>query len=178
MHQENGMARLKYKIPTRGLLGFRSEFLTLTRGMGIMNYIFLEFDEFAGEIKNRKNGALVSMENGVAVAYALFSLQERGKLFLGPQSKIYEGQIIGEHSRERDLMVNPARTKKLTNMRAAGSDENIILTPPVQMSLEDCISYINDDELVEITPKSIRLRKMLLQELQRRRAKPAELKVS
>jgi GTP-binding protein len=117
------------------------------------------------------------MENGVAVAYALFSLQDRGKLFLGPQAKIYEGQIIGEHSRERDLMVNPSRTKKLTNMRAAGSDENIILTPPIQMSLEECIAYINDDELVEITPSSIRLRKMLLREIERRRMKRPELKV-
>ncbi len=178
MHQDNGMARLKYKIPTRGLLGFRSEFLTMTRGMGIMNYIFLEFDDYAGDIKNRKNGALVSMENGVAVAYALFNLQERGKLFLGPQAKIYEGMIVGEHSRDFDLMVNPTKTKKLTNMRAAGSDENIILTPPVQMSLEDCISYINNDELVEITPSNIRLRKTLLREIDRRRSKPAGVKVS
>jgi GTP-binding protein len=178
LHQENGMARLLYKIPTRGLLGFRSEFLTMTRGMGIMNYIFLEFDVYAGEIKNRKNGALVSMENGVAVAYALFNLQERGKLFLGPQSKIYEGQIVGEHSRDRDLMVNPTKTKKLTNMRAAGSDENIILVPPVHMSLEDCISYINDDELVEITPTNIRLRKIMLREIERRRMKSPELKAS
>ena len=177
MHQENGMARIKYKIPTRGLLGFRSEILTLTRGMGMMNYVFLEFDEYAGDIKNRKNGVLVTMENCTTVAYALFNLQERGRLFMGPQIKIYEGQIVGENARDQDMVVNPGKTKKLTNMRAAGSDENIILTPPVQMSLEDCISYINDDELVEITPENIRLRKVYLKEIDRRRAKNPALKV-
>jgi GTP-binding protein len=171
MFQENGMARIIYKIPTRGLLGFRSEFLTLTRGMGIMNYIFLQFDEYAGEIKNRKNGVLIAMEQCTTVAYALFNLQERGRFFYGPQVKVYEGQIIGEHSRDNDLVVNPGKCKKLTNLRASGSDENIILTPKVEMSLEDCISYINDDELVEITPENIRLRKIYLKEIQRRRAK-------
>jgi GTP-binding protein len=177
MHQENGMARIKYKIPTRGLLGFRSEFLTDTRGMGIMNYVFLEFDEYAGEIRNRKNGVLIAMEECTTVAYALFFLQERGKLFYGPQVKVYEGQLIGEHSRENDLVVNPGKGKKLTNMRASGSDENIILTPATEMTLEKCISYINDDELVEVTPQSIRLRKILLKELDRRRAKSASMKV-
>jgi len=173
MHQDNGMARLKYKIPTRGLLGFRSEFLTETRGMGIMNYVFLTFDEYAGEIKNRGRGVLIAMEECMTVAYALFNLQERGKLFLGPGEKVYTGQIIGEHSREADIIVNPAKGKKLTNMRASGSDDAVILTPHVRMSLEECIAYINDDELVEVTPQSIRLRKQILNGLERKRAKNA-----
>ncbi len=173
MKQENGMARLRYKIPTRGLLGFRSEFLTETRGMGVMNYVFLSFDRYAGEIKNRTKGVMIAMQECTTVAYALFNLQERGRLFLGPGERVYEGQIIGEHSRETDLVVNPAKGKKLTNMRASGSDDAVILTPHVEMSLEECISYINDDELVEITPVSIRLRKLILADLERRRAKPA-----
>ena len=173
MRQDNGMARLKYKIPTRGLLGFRSEFLTETRGMGIMNYVFLGFDEFAGEIKNRDKGVLIAMEECTTVAYALFNLQERGRLFLGPGEKVYSGQIIGEHSREADIIVNPAKGKKLTNMRAAGSDDAVILTPYVRMTLEECIAYINDDELVEVTPQSIRLRKQILNGLERKRAKNA-----
>jgi len=167
------MARLKYKIPTRGLLGFRSEFLTETRGMGVMNYVFLAFDDYAGEIKNRTRGVLVAMEECTTVAYALFNLQERGSLFLGPGEKVYGGQIIGENAREADLVVNPAKGKKLTNMRASGSDDAVLLTPYVQMTLEDCIAYINDDELVEITPKSIRLRKMILGGLERKRSKNA-----
>ena len=171
MHQEGGVARLKYKIPTRGLLGFKSEFMTDTKGTGILNYIFLEYDEYAGDIKNRNNGALLAMELGTTAGYALFSLQERGKLFLGPGEKVYAGQVIGEHSRENDLVVNACKGKKLTNMRAAGSDDNIILTPPDTMSLEKCIAYINDDELVEVTPISIRMRKALLDELSRKRAK-------
>ncbi len=173
MNQKNGMARLKYKIPTRGLLGFRSEFLTETRGMGVMNYVFLGFAPFAGEIRNRTKGVIIAMDHCPTVAYALFNLQERGRLFLGPGEKVYEGQIIGEHSRETDLVVNPAKGKKLTNMRAAGSDDAVILTPHVRMTLEECISYINDDELVEVTPQSIRLRKQILAELERRRANPA-----
>ena len=159
MAQDRGMARLTYKIPTRSLLGFRSQFMTDTKGLGIMNYVFAEYGPYAGEIVNRVNGALVVMENCTTVAYALFNLQDRGRLFLGPQVKVYKGQIIGENARSADMVVNPAKGKKLTNMRASGSDENVVLTPPVQMSLEDCIAYINDDELVEITPQSIRLRK-------------------
>jgi GTP-binding protein len=155
-----GMNRLVYKIPTRGLLGFRKEFMTDTKGMGIMNYVFAEYGPFAGEIKNRKNGVLITMEGcSTTVAYALFNLQDRGRLFMGAGEKVYPGQIIGENARDNDMVVNPAKGKKLTNMRASGSDENVVLTPPVNMSLEDCISYINDDELVEVTPKAIRLRK-------------------
>jgi len=159
MSQNNGMARIVYKLPTRGLLGFRTQFMTDTKGMGIMNYVFAEYGPYAGEIKNRNNGALVVMETSTTVAYALFNLQDRGRLFLGAGVKVYAGQIIGENSRSNDMVVNPAKGKKLTNMRASGSDENVVLTPPVMMSLEDCIAYINDDELVEVTPQSIRLRK-------------------
>jgi GTP-binding protein len=159
MNQDNGMARLIYKIPTRGLLGFRSEFLTDTKGMGIMNYVFLEYGPLAGEIRNRNKGVLVAKESCTTVAYALFNLEDRGKLFYGPGTRVYGGQIIGEHCRTQDLVVYPAKGKKLTNMRASGSDENVILTPPTKMSLEECISYINEDELVEVTPEAIRLRK-------------------
>ncbi len=162
MHQANGMNRLVYKIPTRGLLGYRSEFMTATKGLGMMNYVFAEYGPYAGDIINRVNGVLTSMETCTTVAYALFNLQDRGRLFLGPGVKVYTGQIIGENARNQDMVVNPAKGKKLTNMRASGSDENVVLTPPVQMSLEDCIAYINDDELVEVTPLSIRLRKKKL----------------
>jgi len=161
MHQADGlgMARLVFKIPTRGLLGFRSEFMTLTKGMGIMNYVFSEYGPHAGDIRNRKNGVLVVKQNCATIAYALFNLQERGRLFFGPGVPVYAGQILGEHCRENDLVVNPAKGKKLTNMRAAGSDETVILNSPLEMRLEECMSYINDDELVEITPQAIRLRK-------------------
>jgi GTP-binding protein len=176
MHQNNGMVRMKYRVPTRGLIGFRSEFMTETKGMGTMSYIFDGYDRYAGEMKNRNNGALVVMEECNSVAYALFNLQERGQLFIGPGEKVYGGQIIGEHSRENDLVINPAKGKKLTNMRASGTDDAVILTPFRKMSLEDCISYINEDELVEITPLSIRLRKIVLDETQRKRAKIAASK--
>ena len=159
MNTQNGMVRLKFKIPTRGLLGYRSEFMTDTKGMGMMSYVFAEYGPWAGEIKNRINGVLLVKEPCTAVAYALFNLQDRGKLFVYPGDPLYQGQIIGECSRPADLVVNPAKGKKLTNMRASGSDEAVILTPPTDMTLEDCIAYINDDELVEVTPKSIRLRK-------------------
>lgn len=159
MNTQNGMVRMKFKIPTRGLLGYRSEFMTDTKGMGMMSYVFAEYGPWAGEIKNRINGVLLVKEPCTAVAYALFNLQERGKLFVGPGAPLYQGQIVGECSRPSDLVVNPAKGKKLTNMRASGSDEAVILTPPKVMTLEDCIAYINDDELVEVTPESIRLRK-------------------
>ncbi|MBN2383957.1 translational GTPase TypA [bacterium] len=154
------MTRLIYHIPTRGLLGFKSEFLTETKGMGVMNHIFHKYGPYAGPLKNRKNGVLIAKENCTTVSYALFNLQARGKLFLPPQVPVYKSQIVGEHSRPNDLVVNPAKGKKLSNMRSAGSDENIVLIPPQKMTLEDCIDFINDDEVVEVTPKSIRLRKM------------------
>lgn len=159
MHQENGLARLVFKVPTRGLLGYRSEFLTDTRGMGTMNYVFLEYGAYSGEIRTRVNGVMVAKETCTTVAYGLFGLQDRGIMFVGPGVNVYRGQIVGEHCRSNDLVVNPGKEKKLSNMRAAGSDENVILIPAREMSLEDCISYINDDELVEVTPKAIRLRK-------------------
>ena len=158
MNRRNEMVRLVYKVPTRGLIGFRSEFLTDTKGMGVMNYVFAGYGPFAGEIVNRTSGTLVVKDTCTTVAYALFNLQERGRLFLGPGVKVYGGQIIGEHCRAGNLVVNPAKGKKLTNMRAAGSDENVILTPPHRLSLEDCIAFINDHELVEVTPAAIRLR--------------------
>ncbi len=159
MGTETGMVRMVFNIPTRGLLGYRSEFMTDTRGMGMMSYVFSEYGPHAGEIINRVNGVLVVKEACTAVAYALFNLQDRGRMFVKPGAPLYQGQIVGEHARPADLVVNPAKGKKLTNMRASGSDEAVILTPPVAMTLEDCIAYINDDELVEVTPQSIRLRK-------------------
>ena len=160
METNNGMTRLVYVVPTRGLLGYRSEFLTDTHGMGVMNYIFHGYLPYVGELNHRTRGAMVSLGTGDSNAYALWNLQERGTLFIGAPVPVYAGQIIGEHCREGDLMVNPLKAKKLSNMRASGSDDAIILTPPRKMSLEDCLSFINDDELVEVTPKSIRLRKM------------------
>jgi GTP-binding protein len=158
MTRRNDIIRMIYKVPTRGLIGFRNEFLTDTKGMGVMNYVFAGYGPFAGQISNRISGALVAKDACTTVAYALFNLQERGRLFLGPGVKVYGGQIIGEHCRPGDLVVNPAKGKKLTNMRASGTDEHVILTPPQRLSLEDCIAFINDDELVEVTPAAIRLR--------------------
>ncbi|CAG34803.1 translational GTPase TypA [Desulfotalea psychrophila] len=155
----NGMVRLIYKIPTRGLLGYKSQFMTDTKGMGMMAYVFSEYGPYAGDIINRVNGVLIAKETCVAVAFALFNLQDRGYLIVKPGDPLYAGQIVGEHARAADLVVNPAKGKKLTNMRASGSDEAVILVPAKAMTLEDCIAYINDDELVEVTPQSIRLRK-------------------
>jgi GTP-binding protein len=171
MTQDGNRTRIIYKIPTRGLLGYQSEFMTITKGLGVMNYVFDEYGPYSGDIKSRKNGVLIANEPCNTIAFALFNLQERGQLFMGPGEYVYEGQIIGEHSRDNDLVVNPGKGKKLTNMRASGSDESVVLTPPTRMSLEQIISYITNDELVEITPKSIRIRKRLLKESDRKRAK-------
>jgi GTP-binding protein len=165
----NGRARLEYRVPARGLIGFQGEFMTLTRGTGLISHIFDGFAPVKGEIPDRHNGVLVSNENGEAVAYALFNLQERGRLFVSPGEKLYEGMIIGIHSRENDLVVNPIKTKKLTNIRAAGKDDAILLTPPIQLTLEYAVEFIADDELVEVTPVSIRIRKRFLKETDRRR---------
>ena len=167
MHQEGDRVRMVYSVPTRGLLGYRSEFMSDTRGMGVMSYIFCGYKNHVGPMRNRKNGVLISMDNCTTVAYALFNLQNRGKLFLGPGVAVYRGQIVGEHCRENDLTVNPAKGKQLTNIRAAGSDENVILTPPVRLSLEDCIAYINEDERVEVTPANIRLKKISIDKARR-----------
>ncbi|NYT38401.1 translational GTPase TypA [Allopusillimonas soli] len=165
-----GRTRLEYRIPARGLIGFQSEFLTLTRGTGLMSHIF---DDYApmreGGVGERRNGVLISQDDGAAVAYALWKLQERGRMFVSPQDPLYEGMIIGIHSRDNDLVVNPIKEKKLTNVRASGKDEHIDLVTPIQLTLEYAVEFISDDELVEVTPKSIRLRKRYLQEHERRR---------
>jgi GTP-binding protein len=171
---DNGRVRLDYRVPARGLIGFQGEFLTLTRGTGLMSHIFDGFAPVKGDIPERHNGVLISNENGVAVAYALFSLQERGRLFVSPGEKLYEGMIIGIHSRDNDLVVNPIRTKKLTNIRAAGKDDAILLTPPIPLTLEYAVEFIADDELVEVTPVSIRIRKRYLKEQERKRAARAD----
>jgi len=169
-----GRARLEYRVPARGLIGFQGEFLTLTRGTGLMSHIFDGFAPLKGEIPDRHNGVLVSNEHGEAVAYALFNLQERGRLFVAPGEKLYEGMIIGIHSRDNDLVVNPIKTKKLTNIRAAGKDDAILLTPPIELTLEYAVEFIADDELVEVTPTSIRIRKRFLKEQDRKRASRAD----
>jgi GTP-binding protein len=168
-----GRARLDYRIPARGLIGFQSEFMTLTRGTGVMSHVFDEYAPAKGEMAERRNGVLVSQDDGAAVAYALWKLQERGRMFVSPGDPVYEGMIVGIHSRDNDLVVNPIRTKQLTNIRAAGKDEAIDLTPPIGLTLEYAVEFIAGDELAEITPKSIRLRKRLLKEHERRRAERA-----
>jgi GTP-binding protein len=171
-----GRTRLSFIIPTRGLIGFRTQFMSMTSGTGILTHIFDHFGPVkAGDIGSRINGVMVSMVKGKTLAYALFSLQERGRLFIEPNIEVYEGMIVGLHSRENDLVVNPTKAKQLTNIRAAGSDENIILTPPIRHSLEQAMEFIDSDELVEITPNHIRLRKQLLLESDRKRAsRPAK----
>ncbi len=161
--------RLIFKVPSRGLIGYHGQFLTETRGTGVLNRIFHSYDLFKGIIKSRRNGVLIATEQGNAIAYALFNIQERGKLFINPQVKVYQGMIIGENSRENDLEVNVLKGKKLTNVRASGSDEAVKLTPPIKMSLEDMMSFIKDDELLEITPQSLRLRKKFLNSVERKR---------
>ncbi len=165
-----GRVRLDYRVPARGLIGFQGEFLTMTRGTGLMSHVFDGFDAVKGDIPDRHNGVLVSNEQGEAVAYALWNLQERGRLFVKPGDKLYEGMIVGIHSRENDLVVNPIKTKKLTNIRAAGKDDAILLTPPIELTLEFAVEFIADDELVEVTPSSIRIRKRILKESDRKRA--------
>jgi GTP-binding protein len=168
-----GRVRLDYRIPARGLIGFQSDFLTLTRGTGVMSHVFDDYGPMKPEITERRNGVLVSAEDGEAVAYALWKLQERGRMFVDPGEPLYEGMIVGLHSRDNDLVVNPVKTKQLTNIRAAGKDEAILLTPPIRHTLESAVEFIADDELVEITPKSIRIRKRLLLENERKRASRA-----
>jgi GTP-binding protein len=167
---EKGRVRLDYRIPARGLIGFQGEFLTTTRGTGVMSHVFDDYGPYRGELADRRNGVLVSQDDGEAVAYALWKLQERGRMFVSPGEKLYEGMIIGIHSRENDLVVNPVREKKLTNVRASGKDEHIDLVTPIELTLEKAVEFIADDELVEITPTSIRLRKRYLVEHERRRA--------
>jgi GTP-binding protein len=164
-----GKTRIIAHVPSRGLIGYHGEFLTDTRGTGVLNRVFHSWSEYKGSIPGRRAGVLISMEDGEAVAYALWNLEERGRMFLGPQAKIYQGMIIGEHSRDNDLEVNPLKGKKLTNVRASGTDDAVRLTPHINFSLEEAIAYINDDELVEVTPESIRLRKRYLDPHERKR---------
>ena len=170
-----GRVRLEYRIPARGLIGFQSLFMTMCRGTGIMSHVYDEYGPIKqGDVGERRSGAIISQDDGAAVAYALWKIQERGRLFVNPGDALYEGMIIGEHSRENDIVVNPIKGKQLTNIRASGTDEAIRLVPPVRLTLESAVEFINDDELVEITPKSIRLRKRWLKEFERRRASRAE----
>ncbi len=173
MRTEDGHSRMEYKIPTRGLLGFRGDFIIETRGEGILNHSFYTYEPYKGEIPGRARGSMISMLAGESTAYDLFNLQERGKLFIGHATKMYEGMIIGESAKDQDLVVNVTKGKKLTNMRASGTDEAVNLTPITPMTLEQALEYIDEDELVEITPTSIRLRKKILNENERKRAKSA-----
>ncbi|MEK6298839.1 MAG: translational GTPase TypA, partial [Paraburkholderia tropica] len=166
-----GRTRLEYRIPARGLIGFQGEFMTLTRGTGLMSHVFDAYGPVKeGTLGERRNGVLISQDDGAAVAYALWKLQDRGRMFVKPGDALYEGMIIGIHSRDNDLVVNPIKGKQLTNVRASGTDEAVRLVPPIQMSLEYAVEFIDDDELVEVTPQSIRLRKRHLKEHERRRA--------
>jgi GTP-binding protein len=165
-----GRVRLDYRITARGLIGFQGQFMTMTRGTGIMSHVFDDYAPAKGDLEEHRNGVLVSQDDGAAVAYALWKLQERGRMFVSPGDPVYEGMIIGIHSRDNDLVVNPIKTKQLTNIRAAGKDEAIDLTPPIQLTLEYAVEFIADDELAEITPQSIRLRKRHLKEHERKRA--------
>ena len=166
-----GRVRIEYRIPARGLIGFQGEFMNLTRGTGLMSHVF---DEYAplkeGGVAGRRNGVLISQEDGEAVAYALWKLQDRGRMFVSPGDRLYEGMVIGVHTRDNDLVVNPTKGKQLTNVRASGTDEAVRLTPPIELTLESAVEFITDDELVEITPKNIRIRKRYLKEHERKRA--------
>ena len=169
MNSENGFTRLEYMVPTRGLLGYRTEFINDTRGEGSMVRRFSDFEPYKGEIPQRINGVGIAQEHGTATPYALSNISERIKLFIEPGTEVYEGMIIGMNSRNDDMVVNPCKAKKATNMRAAGNDDAVKLAPPVVFSLEEALEFINSDELVEIVPDDIRLRKKLLKELDRRR---------
>ena len=169
-----GRVRIEYRVSARGLIGFQSEFMNATRGTGLQSHIFDGYAPLAGDIPDRHNGVLISSEPGSAVAYSLFSLQERGRLFVSHGEAVYEGMVIGIHSRENDLVVNPIKTKKLSNVRAAGKDDALILTPPIELTLEYAVEFIADDELVEVTPKNIRIRKRMLLEHERKRASRVE----
>jgi GTP-binding protein len=165
-----GRTRLEYRIPARGLIGFQGEFMNLTRGTGLMSHVFDGYSPLKGDVPERRNGVLISQEDGEAVAYALWKLQERGRMFVSPGDKLYEGMVIGIHSRDNDLVVNPIKGKQLTNVRASGTDEAVRLVPPIELTLEYAVEFIAEDELVEVTPKSIRIRKRFLKEHERKKA--------
>jgi GTP-binding protein len=165
-----GRVRLDYRIPARGLIGFQTDFMNMTRGTGLKSNVFDEYSPVRGEIAGRRNGVLISAEKGDAVAYALWKLQDRGRMIVSPGDRLYEGMVIGLHSRDNDLVVNPIKGKQLTNVRSSGTDEAVALVPPIQITLESAIEMIEDDELVEITPKTIRIRKRFLLEHERKKA--------
>ena len=169
-HYDNGRVRLEFEVPSRGLIGFRSQFLTDTRGTGIANFSFLGYQPYKGDIPTRTKGALIAMETGTTRGYALDGLQPRGTLFVKPAQEVYEGMIIGEHTRDNDLAVNPCKQKKLTNMRSSGTDDALKLSPPRVMNLETCMEWIKPDELIEVTPNSIRLRKKVLRATLRKKS--------
>ena len=169
--QVGNKTRLIFHAPSRGLIGYHSEFLTDTRGTGVMNRIFFAYEPYKGEIESHRNGVLISSENGTAVAYSLWKLQDRGPMFIEHNSPVYVGMIIGEHTKSNDLEVNPTKSKQLTNIRAAGKDDAIDLIPPRKLSLEQALSYIQQDELLEVTPKSLRLRKKILDPILRKRSR-------
>ncbi|MEI6722528.1 MAG: translational GTPase TypA, partial [Betaproteobacteria bacterium] len=164
-----GRVRLDYRIPARGLIGFQTEFMTMTRGTGVLSHVFDEYAPMKGESSDRRAGALISGDDGEAVAYALWKLQERGRMFVNPGDPVYEGMVVGIHTRDNDLIINPVKEKHLTNVRSSGKDDAIVLTPPIKLTLESAVEFIADDELVEVTPKSIRIRKRYLQEHERRK---------
>ena len=170
MEPKGDLMHLEFEIPSRGIIGLRNQILTLTAGEAIMSHRFIRFDAWKGEIPSRIKGVLVSHGQGTTIPFALFKLQDRGKFFLPPGVEVYEGQVIGENTRENDLIVNVIKTKKLTNMRSSGADDKVKIAPHIQMSLEEAMEYIGDDEYLELTPKSIRLRKILLTESERKRA--------
>ena len=175
MEAKDGRSRLEFHVPSRGLIGFRSRMLKATSGEIVLNHRFFQYEYFKGSIPQRQTGSILAMTAGEAEAYALDALQDRGRFFVEPGERVYVGQVIGESAREGDMLVNPQRSKKLTNMRAAASDRALKLAPAVKMSLEECLEYLNADELVELTPKSIRLRKTVLDENARRRAQKAAM---
>ena len=170
MDGKNGRSRLIYTAPTRGLMGYRSQFINETRGEGIMVRRFIGYEDYKGEIPQRSAGAIIAQEEGTTTPYALNNIQERAQLFVGPGVHVYEGMIVGQNSRQDDMVVNPCKAKHVSNMRAAGSDDKVLLTPPRVFSLEEALEWINDDQLVEITPVDIRLRKKILGELERKRS--------
>jgi GTP-binding protein len=172
-----GLVRMTFKIPARGLFGYRSEFLTDTRGTGIMHHRFLEYGPWAGPLQGRRRGVLVADREGPVIAFALGGLQERAQMFVAPGDQVYEGMVVGENSRPEDMDVNVTKEKKLTNMRASGSDDNILLEPPRQITLEYALEYIDEDELIEVTPQSIRLRKRSLAAIERKKAARAAARV-
>jgi GTP-binding protein len=172
-HGHTGWCRMEWLVPARGLIGFRTEFLTETRGTGQLHHVFERYEPWHGELRTRPNGVMVADRRGATTTYALTSLQERGALFVGPGIEVYEGMIVGENARSEDMDVNPTREKKLTNMRAAAADETVRLVPPLQLSLEQALEFIREDECVEVTPSTVRLRKVILDAAERGRRRAA-----